>query len=480
MIKRLIRGLVGIILSATLLSAHNIALTQPSSAVTQAVSATPSFPSDEDLLDTWSQATWAYLSSDWATTNHLPWSWRSKTSDDGDYANTAEIGFYALSWLAAHDLQRPWSPSWSDTEAEITAVLDQLLAWQTGAQSEQPHGPNAYANSVFYQWYWIAQTPPVVGANVSKNQLVPSVDNAWLAASLITIRAYAQTHGHYALAQQADDILSRMDFRLWYDADTHLFTWGDIQNPAGGIIADYYSNENRIINVIARAMGHLSADEFRASLNVLHQHPATYDAISVEQVAWDGAYFVYASPALFLREMETAYGATTLTPATQAQITYARHQGYDAWGLSDCYDVGDGGYVQQGAPPTAMTGSPESRPGLVTPHASAMALITPLAPEAIANLRAISDAFPCAYHPTYGFYDSVMTDPAAPDYGQCSHRFSALTHAWTFMGLVNHQSGFIWDYFYRDRGVLAAHAEMFGEHEVYLPAVMRTYAGVPE
>jgi hypothetical protein len=459
----------------------NISLTHTPSAVTQAASSTPpSSALDEDLLDTWSKATWAYLSSEWATTHHLPWSWRSETISGGDYANTAEIGFYALSWLAAHDLQRPWSPSWSATEAEITAVLDQLIAWQTGAQNEQPHGPNAYANSVFYQWYWIAQAPPVVGANARKNQLVPSVDNAWLAASLITIRAYAQAHGHYALAQQADDILSRMDFRLWYDADTHLFTWGGIRNPHGGVIADTYSNENRIINVIARAMGHLSADEFRTSLNVLHQQPAAYDALSVERVAWNGAYFTYASPALFLREMETAYGANTLTPATQAQIAYSRHQGYEAWGLSDCYDVGAGGYVQQGAPPVAVSGSPETRPGLVTPHASAMALITPLAAEAIANLRTLAEAFPYAYHPTYGFCDGVMTNPSAPNYGQCSHRFSALTHAWTFMALVNHQSGFIWDYFYRDRGVLAAHAEMFGEHEVYLPSVMRAYAGVPE
>ena len=32
---------------------------------------------DDPLLAHLAEATWSYLSSDWATTNHLPWSWRS-------------------------------------------------------------------------------------------------------------------------------------------------------------------------------------------------------------------------------------------------------------------------------------------------------------------------------------------------------------------------------------------------------------------
>jgi len=31
--------------------------------------------------------------------------------------------------------------------------------------------------------------------------------------------------------------------------------WGAVENPQGGGQADYYSNENRIINFIARALG---------------------------------------------------------------------------------------------------------------------------------------------------------------------------------------------------------------------------------
>ena len=320
-------------------------------------------------------------------------------------------------------------------------------------------------------------TQPVVGADIDRNQLVPSVDNAWLAASLVTIREYAEANDYGNLAQRADAILQKMDFRLWYDDATHLFYWGDIQNPRGGGVADFYSTEGRIINFVARALGQLSREEFLQSLESLEQSAGTYDAITVEKVSWNGAYFLYASPAVFIQEMNTPYGANTTMPATQAQIAYARNQGYDVWGLSDCYDVRDGGYVNQGAPPVAMPDPPETRPGLVAPHATGLALNTPLASEAIINLQTISDTFPCAYNPVYGFYDSVMADPSATDYGQCSFRFSALAQAWTFLALANYQSGFVWDYFYRYDGVIGAHMEAFGQYQVYLPLAVHTYAG---
>jgi hypothetical protein len=418
-------------------------------------------PSEEDLfLEELAQDTWAYLSSEWATAHHLPWSWRSESLSGGDYANTAEIGLYALSWLAAYDLQRPWSPSWAEAEGEVGAVLDRLRAWQIGSQTHQPHGPNAYGDRVFYQWYWISEDPPVVGAGAG-DHVVPSIDNAWLAVSLITIREYAQANGHAALAQKAGDILDDMDFTLWYHPDTHRFTWGATEDPQGGTEADYYSNENRIINFVARALGQLSAEEFRLSLEALEGPSGTYKDITVEKVAYDGSLFTYLSPALFVREMDTAYGTATILPAIRAQIAYAQDHGYEAWGFSDCFDVGEGGYVQQGAPPAAMPGPTETRPGLVTAHASALALITPLASDVITNLQTISDTWDCAYDPAYGFRDSVMTNPAAPDYGQCSVRFSALAQEWIFLAIVNHETGFVWKYFF--------------PHRVYLPMIFNAW-----
>ena len=65
-----------------------------------------------------------------------------------------------------------------------------------------------------------------------------------------------------------------------------------------------------------------------------------------------------------------------------------------------------------------------------------------------------------------------MTRPGAPDYGQCSYRFSALAQEWIFLSLANHNKGFIWTYFYRDPGVRTAHAEMFSTYLNHLPLII--------
>jgi hypothetical protein len=412
----------------------------------------------------------------------LPWSWRSRTLEGGDYANPAEISLYALSWVAAYEMQKPWSPDWPEVEAEVTAVLDQLRAWQTGSQSSQPHGPNAHANSVFYQWYWIGWDPPVVGGGDSgaTNQDVPAIDNAWLAVCLLTLRSYAEAHGHAALGQKADAILSDMDFSIWYDYEAHLFYWGDFQNPMAGGYADYYSNENRLINFVARALDQLDAAEFQMSLDALVVSPAAYDGVTVGAVAWDGSLFTYLSPALFLREVNTTYGSNTILPAVEAQIAYAQDEGYGAWGLSDCFDRGDGGYIQQGAPPAASPNPPETNRGLVAPHASALALITPAGPEAITNLLTLSNTLPISptlspiYDDQYGFRDCVMMDPQNTRYGEASERFSALAQEWLFLSIVNAETDFIGNYLYRDAGVQRAHSEMY-ETALYFPLVAGNY-----
>lgn len=84
------------------------------------------------------------------------------------------------------------------------------------------------------------------------------------------------------------------------------------------------------------------------------------------------------------------------------------------------------------------------------------------------GMQAIAALSDCAYDPPYGFRDSVMANPGAPDYGQCSDRYSALAQAWIFLAIVNYENDFIGRTFYRDPGVLRAHVEMYGG-TVYLP-----------
>ncbi|MDX1521822.1 MAG: hypothetical protein R3264_09360, partial [Anaerolineae bacterium] len=109
-----------------------------------------------------------------------------------------------------------------------------------------------------------------------------------------------------------------------------------------------------------------------------------------------------------------------------------------------------------------------------TAHASALALITPLAPTATTNLQVLSSTFPSLYDSTYGYKDSVMAKPGDPNYGSVSERYSSLAQEWLFLAIVNAQTGFIWKYFYKDVGVLQAHMEMFGLNPVvYLPIVIK-------
>lgn len=68
----------------------------------------------------------------------------------------------------------------------------------------------------------------------------------------------------------------------------------------------------------------------------------------------------------------------------------------------------------------------------------------------------------------------MVANDADPDYGQCSDRFSALAQEWTFLSMVNHDTGFIPRYFYRDPGVVRAHVEMYGGAVVYLPLVLKS------
>ena len=75
-------------------------------------------PGNDDFLERLCADTWTYLSAEQTRVNGLPCSWWSEGAliggrSVGAYVNPAEIGLYALCWLAAHDLRRPWSPSWS-------------------------------------------------------------------------------------------------------------------------------------------------------------------------------------------------------------------------------------------------------------------------------------------------------------------------------------------------------------------------------
>lgn len=429
--------------------------------------AAPPTPAQESFLTTVAQKTWTYLKT--AANNHLPysWSWANAVPSGGAYANPTEIGLYMLSYIGANEMGLSGATQ-ALTESEVGATLNQLRAWQIEVGS-----PNAYLNSVFYRAYHILPNPPIVGPG-SYDHEVSSIDNAFLAASLMTIREWAKAKGLTGLEGTAKAILDDMDFNLWYTPPTHRFKHGSSGDPLGGADWDYYSNEGRLINFVARALGQMTSAEFQLSLQspALVQIPGVYDHgtvstaddITVQKVAWDGSYFTYLAPALFIREMESDYASQTINPATEAQMAYATEEAYAAWGISDVYGISPTpDYVTSGAPPLSPANlappEPPGYEGLIAPHASALGLLSGHASEAAGNLQKLA-TFSQLYDPVYGFKDSVMGNPANSSYGKASRVFSALGQAYVFLAIAEHKTAFIWRNFYRDMNVQLAHQEM--------------------
>ena len=116
----------------------------------------------------------------------------------------------------------------------------------------------------------------------------------------------------------------------------------------------------------------------------------------------------------------------------------------------------------QGAPPKGMDTTNETMPGLIAPYASALALITPLKSDAIANLRLIKEIAPDSYDKSYGYHDSLMVNKSNKvDYGRSSEGFSALAQEWVFLATANYERGSVWRYFNNDTGVKMAYKEMY-------------------
>ncbi|MCK5852370.1 chitobiase/beta-hexosaminidase C-terminal domain-containing protein [bacterium] len=398
----------------------------------------------DSMMDKIFKGTYGYFPNPGSGFDYFPYS-----SIPGGNVNctVTEIGLRALSFIFAYEEQRVWSPTWEITRENLLGALNRLYTLTN------------YNGHAYYQFY------ETITGNI-RNDDIPSVDNALLAACLLTIKGYCSQRqfldGSAEITNKCSQILKPMDYSLWYTISSHRFGW----TPDSPNSCDFYSNENRIINSIARILAieygtwDFSSNEFLLSVNSLVKPPGSYDGITVDPVSWDGSLFTYLFPAQFVREMETSYGTDSIDKVVESQIRYMENNNRYAFGISDAITPSAVGGYQQGCPPRA-SGNPDNDPdlGLITPGSLIMSLLSSYRVETANALYYILTNKPDSFSTSIGFHSTVSVTSDIS-----SEVYSALDDGHAILALANVCNETSWNAFYANQSVAGMHKELYGSY----------------
>lgn len=400
---------------------------------------------DRQRLDRYARATWHSFEL-MAAADGLPAD-RLDRDESGSWrpsrqTSPTDIGAYLWSVIAAERLGLI-------DHAAACHRLDATLA--TLAHLPRDHG-------FFFNLYDIAERRPV-GVEGAKGQprrsFLSSVDNGWLAAGLVMVG-----NGVPELRDRADQLLEPMNFRFFYEP----FDPADpVQHPGqfhGGYYLDDRSftacygmlnTEPRLVSYLAISRGQVPPDHYYRMYRTLpadrgqqQGEPAgvwkTYCGVSVFEghyhvrgvdvvPSWGGSMFEALMVPLFVPEAAWSPRSWGVNHPLYVRLQIAdglKRRRYATWGFSPCRTP-EGGYANYGVedlgtdatsyrsfetpPHQAKTADVPARPGkrperdgVVTPHASFLALaFDPRA--ALDNLEYLEGTFPI-FGPT-GFADSV-------------------------------------------------------------------------
>jgi hypothetical protein len=316
---------------------------------------------------------------------------------------------------------------WSTIGAERLGLLAPAEADQRLAATLSALGQLERSAGFFYNWY-DAKSGATLRHWPGGGPIEPflsSVDNGWLAASLMMV-----AKAHPDLSVQAERLLEPMNFGFFYNA----YDAADPSAHPGLLRGGYWpdsarfsafhyamlNTEPRITSYVGIARGQLPSEHYfrMARTPSAAKGPLrTYQGVDVHEgnhayrglrvvPSWDGTLFEALMVALFVPEADWAERSWGSNHAlyVRAQIEHGLHDArHGYWGVSAACDP-DGGYHAYGVSALASTSAPVANHSVVTPYASFLAL--PFArEEALQNLQALTNDFP-AYGP-YGFFDSV-------------------------------------------------------------------------
>jgi hypothetical protein len=377
----------------------------------------------------------------------------------GDYTSPSNVGLWLMSVVAAERL------GLIDRSAAL-GLVEAALATLEGLERFE---------GFFYNYY------DTTTLERSTN-FVSSVDSSWLTAGLMVVRAALPE-----VAPRASALIEAGDYGRLYDPIEGLMNHGYYVNL--GCSSEYHYGllytEARVLSLIAIGKGDVPEAHWFRLMRTLpagegwqRQPPhgralkrargvefggGWYEHAGQRYVpSWGGSMFEALMPTLVVDEQ--THAPASLGPNDMIHATLQRRHaldelGYPVWGMSPSATVEGDGYGEFGVPYLGVLGYPA---GVVTPHASALALaVTPDA--AIDNLRELASSYPI--YGEYGFYDAV--EPAS---GKVGYRYLTLDQAMLFIALANHVAdGVIQRHFASDP--IAAHAlPMLAEEEFFAPA----------
>jgi hypothetical protein len=364
-----------------------------------------------EILKGYGEATWNSIGQTIHPDTGLPYDRLTITAEGYPFptGNTspANIGFYLLSTLAAHEMAII-SPG--EAQHRIGHTLDTLATMQEGSGRR--------FGGLFLNWY-----EPATGAPAQEwpngepvKPFLSSVDNGILATSLAAL----QEAPHVASRADTLRILGNMDFARFEDPLKRLMV-GGIDGATGQQSPWYYdlvNTDGRIAAIAGTALFNLSPDVYMnmgvANPTVRDTHDLTKSGYFVthegEYVvrSWNATGFEALMGQLFLPEDQwgTKSWALNHPRYVREQIRYGQEHHNGMWGFSSCFTQ-SGRYVEQGVPHLGMNPHRET-PTTVSPHAVALAL--PFERDnAVETLEAMKTSHPGVYDPELGFGDGAST-----------------------------------------------------------------------
>ncbi len=355
-----------------------------------------------------------------------------ESAEVGDYAGITSIGLHLVALVAARELELVPEETALEKIRRVLHTLSTLATHQ----------------AFFYNFYDTTSLEPT-------SHFVSFVDSAWLTAGLIVVR-----NAFPRVADLATPLIDRMDYGFFYDPSLELMSHGYYVDP--GWRSRYHYGvlfaESRVGSLIAIGRGQAPEKHWFTMIRTL---PGECDWQELTPVArgkkalrgfefmggcyewggeryvpsWGGSMFEALMPRLVLDE--GTYAPKSLGRNGEQHAKLQRRYAAEAlripvWGMSPSATPSPDGYLY-GEHGVNVLGSWGYQPGIVTPHASALALaVTPV--EATRNLRTLAELYDV--YGEFGFYDAV--DPRS---GSVAYDYVSLDQAMTFIALANHLKG---------------------------------------